>query len=135
MSDLSQRISNEVRALEDRAETYKRDADFYLRLLRQIALQQGGSIEIDSKYGLEALEDKHGILIDSKGFHLTSGGELLKIAGHPRAVLTEIDLKVPMQCHACRNKTSSYVSSYNEQAICCMACKTPRKDIPMLPKD
>lgn len=75
MSESANRISEQIIALENESERNQRDARFYLRLLTQLALMRGGSIEIDPKFGDEAINGRYGFEIDSKGFHLTLNGK------------------------------------------------------------
>lgn len=70
MNKFACKISEQIAELEIENERNARDSRFYFRLLVQIAMQQGGSIYIDPKFGQSAIEYKGRVEIDSKGFHI-----------------------------------------------------------------
>lgn len=70
MSDFAQKISDQIIALEEQCARHERDSKFYMRLLIQIALMNGGSIKIDPAYGDEAINGRYSFEINSTGFHL-----------------------------------------------------------------
>lgn len=68
MEDFAQKISEQIKALEKENERNERDSKFYLRLLVQLAMANGGNISFDVSLGTAAVEYKGGYEIDSTGF-------------------------------------------------------------------
>lgn len=150
---LARKVCNQIMELEDAYIQAKREVAFYERVMRQIALMNGGAVLIDPAFGVEAINFAGECYRDAQGFHLVAHDDarhssnvltsrprhhrsnLLKHADNRQSDLvvafTNIDLTKRVACHVCLNVTTSYVSRHDPQPICCMACKTPRQILPL----
>jgi len=70
MTNFAGKISDQIIDLEKECDRHERDSKFYMRLLIQLAMMNGGSISIDPKYGTFAVEYAGDFEINSTGFHL-----------------------------------------------------------------